>query len=624
MRPLSPEGSEVLRRICAAHAALPFPVDKADRLRPQNLCRAEHKLAIAELLDAGVLELRQKVWGERLYQIPAEKLPLIQQSFFPYEPQSAADSQIRITAEAGPGLAADLFRALLYTGREGLPLTGKGSIHKKNLSRLAEQLSFRGEQLIGLSVSPALDGPYPLHAAVAIDLMLALGLIERAGTAYSLQPAVLEKWLRLGEDRMNTILYESVLNRYGNARPAEQHLRVLISAPLFVPGEWFVLQEVLEWMTASGLAAAGPGGGSLEAASLSWLQGLASFGWCETGELRSGAPCFRWTAAKPQLSSGAPQALLLQDEDASMLMVQPDFEVLVPPGVPYTVRWTLACCAELRQWEGMWVFRLTREKFAAAADLGLAADEIISWLNRLAAGGLPQGVKQSLEQWARGMGRTVLAEVIVLACRHAEDAEVIAGHPRLQQSLSRLGPLHFAVSPGEVARVRQELAAAGMAPPRLIEGQQDADTPRIPLYLGKEDAAADVYKAPDSGPDCRLYGAGAEFHPGTSVSPESMEELLPGVAGVPAMWSRDWRVYHTTTAQKIMEQAVEWGIRVQIVLGDERVDLIPERITRNPWRVSGYILRAGENDAEEAKLSAADWKEMKLMIPAGCRNSSSA
>lgn len=72
---LSADACEVLLRIAAAYAASPCTADAVERLRPEFLCKAEQVLALEELLHAGMLELRQKVWGERLYQIAAQQYP---------------------------------------------------------------------------------------------------------------------------------------------------------------------------------------------------------------------------------------------------------------------------------------------------------------------------------------------------------------------------------------------------------------------------------------------------------------------------------------------------------------------------------------------------------------------
>lgn len=102
---LSADACEVLLRIAAEHAASPCTADSAERLRPEFLCRAEQLLALEELLHTGMLELRQKVWGERLYQIPQQQYPLILRSFWTGCPQ--------VRVEGSPGGACSVFR----TGR---------------------------------------------------------------------------------------------------------------------------------------------------------------------------------------------------------------------------------------------------------------------------------------------------------------------------------------------------------------------------------------------------------------------------------------------------------------------------------------------------------------------------
>lgn len=70
MNGVSPEAQEVLKIICAVYAAQPFAVEKADSLRPATLCRAEQQLALKELRQAGILELRQKIWGRSYIKFP--------------------------------------------------------------------------------------------------------------------------------------------------------------------------------------------------------------------------------------------------------------------------------------------------------------------------------------------------------------------------------------------------------------------------------------------------------------------------------------------------------------------------------------------------------------------------
>ncbi|WP_341347461.1 helicase-associated domain-containing protein [Paenibacillus sp. FSL H3-0469] len=724
---LSSDACEVLLRIAAEHAASPCTADSIERLRPEFLCRAEQMLALDELLHAGMLELRQKVWGERLYQVPQQQYPLILQSFWAGCPQVQAEGTVRIEHAACSELAGELFQSLLFIAREGLPLTSKGVIHKKQLSRLAGRLSIPEESL-ALLESSAGHQNYPLPVTLIIDLLSALGLITRDNSGYAIDRPMLQSWLTLTAQEMTDTLYTLIISRYGAPLPEEQHFRHLLSATEFCPDEWFSVEPVLSWMRQNGLAGEQPVPGKagtdsgLKQAALAWIRLLAAFGWCELGSSAEGEECFRWKALKPQLTerslgitqqnqggteeadsdaetSSSPRIFVsssstaestpntaasgtkpqdrvqttvcrnlgpvdcdiepagnsseLADLDSASeaqdtvlspqspvaaetaqkplpqakasaspgFIVQPDFEVLVPPEVPYTVRWTLAGCAELLHHEDIWSFRLTRERLEAAADQGFAPGEVISWLNAHAAGELPEQIELALRQWASSIGRTELAEVLLLSCAGEQEGEDIAAHPRLQDIVTRIGPLHFIVRPEAAGQLRKELAAAGLAP-SVRAGNLDGPAPHTQLFELSEPAQR--YLLPAAAGERGLLGTGPppKLLPLDSGGPPKLE--LPGEETVPQMWFNQWRQYHVTTAQKVMEQALSWGIKVRLSYGGKAADFIPERINGRPWQVRGILLLPGTETAEETELAAEDWQEIQLLHPLKGRNSSSA
>lgn len=344
MNQLSTEALEVLKRLCAAYAAQPFEEGKEERLRPVALCRAEQKLAMNELRREGLLTARHKILGEKLYQIPVDQLPAIEQEFFPYQPQFIAGHLVSLTMEAGAGLAIDLFRALLFTAWEGLPLTAKGIIHKKHLNRLAAQLSFGEEHLQWLSVGSLLEEQKTLSVIATVDILLCLGLIRRQSAGYTLDMELLDRWLQLPEATMSDILYGIIINRCGCVGPADQHFRYIISNADFIPGKWIMLPALLDWMMDANLTGT-VARNELEQSSLNWLRCLTGFGWCELGETAEGMLCFCWTAAKPMLSAERGSFAAVGSGDTQeQFIVQPDFEVLVPPEVPilYDGHWLAA------------------------------------------------------------------------------------------------------------------------------------------------------------------------------------------------------------------------------------------------------------------------------------------
>lgn len=637
MQKLTPEAREVLKRIAAEYAALPFAADKAEQLRPEFLCRAEQMLALGELLRAGLLELHQKVWGEKLYQIPQRQLPLISRILWPVGPRQPVERDVHVKSAACTGLAGELFRGLLFTAREGLPLTAKGVVHKKQISRLAGQLSMQEEQLAALLQRPADLEPYPLPVIVILDLMAVLGLTSRQSTGYELDREKLRLWLGLSEQEMTSTLYRIVINRYGRLDPAGQHFRHLISGAEFRPGEWYAVAPLIEWMISSGLAKEEPEGGTDESgltmSALAWLRCLAGFGWCELGYSKDGEACFRWKAMKPQLDieeTGSMESSVTVPEETGLssggegkFIIQPDFEVLVPPEVPYHIRWTLAGYAELLHNDDLWSFRLTREMLEFAAEQGCSPEEGIAWLAVHAQTGLPEQVELALRQWARGIGRTVLSEVILLSCAGDAEGEDIAGHPRLQDMLTRIGPHHFIVHPGCVEQLRKELAASGMAPPGLLGGREAPKKHKI--FDAFESTRTPVpFAFPSPAPERGLLGSAVHLQRLPLDNALLEQEVLPGEDAVPQMWLHSWRQYHVTTAQKVMEQALFWGIKVRISLHNQIADFIPEQINGRPWGVRGILLRSGADTVEEIRLTAEDWQEMKLLHPVKQRNSSSS
>ncbi|KWX73935.1 helicase-associated domain-containing protein [Paenibacillus jilunlii] len=652
MNGLTPEALLVLQKIIGACAARPFTEAQAEQLCPAALCRAELQLALLELREAGLLELRQKLWGERLYQISERHLPLLQRMLFPRVSVQAVKVN-KMVVEAGPELSGELFRALAFIAEEGLPLTAKGAIHKKNINRLAASLTLPEEHLKGLFPAAQQEVyPFPLPVMVILDLLLCLGLVRREDSAYLLVTQVLESWLQLSGKQMSSLLYGLVLSRYGQPDPAGQHFRYMVSSADYPSGRWFALPDILEWMLEAGLVQE-EAAATLEASARTWLTGLAGFGWCELGSTEDGAVCFRWTAARPQLPLDEAAAFLRrslevqepegvtegsvdqqedlpqQDEtrpasDSPGFIVQPDFEVLVPAECPYSHRWLLAGCAELLHSDDLWSYRLTREKLESAAELGMSPGTVISWLADHAQGGLPAQVELSLRQWSKGIGRTELAVVILLACRSEADGNDIAAHPRLSGMLARIGPLHFIVRSEDVEAVRKELEAAGLAPPKRIAGQEAQPGSRWPLLNGSQTEDFSAYALPVHGQENGLFA----FPPVPPLIPLNLhaaeEAVLSGLAAVPQMWIKQWRKYHVTTAQKVMEQALEWGVKVRLSMEGEACDFIPAGISRNPWEVQGTLLLAKPDRVQEVRLNAADWQEMQLMIPKMRRNSSSA
>ncbi|KWX89376.1 hypothetical protein AMQ83_00960 [Paenibacillus riograndensis] len=83
-----------------------------------------------------------------------------------------------------------MFRALAFIAEEGLPLTAKGAIDKKNINRLAASLKLPEEPLKGLFPAAQQEVyPFPLPVMVVLAPLLCMGLVGRGAAASRIRHA---------------------------------------------------------------------------------------------------------------------------------------------------------------------------------------------------------------------------------------------------------------------------------------------------------------------------------------------------------------------------------------------------------------------------------------------------
>ncbi|MBJ9988287.1 helicase-associated domain-containing protein [Paenibacillus sp. S28] len=616
LRTLAPEDAELLKRLIVRFAGQPFSDDARTTVKSSGRSGAELELSFIRLRRAGLIQAVKKVWGEKLYYIPLESLGLLYRQFFTPEAEVVPDSNVHRISEAKPGLALDLLHALAAAAEHGLPLTAKGTVHKKNIQKLLEAVHLKDSDLETLQLQYAHAETYPLVAAVLLDIMMCLGLAVKESQGIVLEEERLGEWLNLSEQEMNRVLLLAVLDRYGINSPALQHFRYLLCHPSFQPGVWYDMTNMLDWMEQEVLLTRSVS----EAGVRAWMTAMAGFGWGDTGEDGSGRCCFRW-AIDPAF------VLVSGGEDREMagegrFYVQPDFDVIVPPDVPYRIRWKLLACSERVQSERMSIYRLTRSSTARAVENGMSAAEMTQLLDNFSGGGVPENVRLALEQWGREIGRTRFEEAMLLSCSAEEDGDRIEAHPKLKGHLQRIGPKHFLVNSGAVPEVRKILDSSGLSPLKAIAepGRTVSTYPLIhdptPDLTGQR---IDVENFRQTG----LSAAGGLVYSGRNIQyfePDSdipkPESLFPGYGQVPKMWTQDFRNYHGTTAQHIMEQALEWQTKVLISRGGSRLEFIPRGIRSHPWAVEGTLFDPERDGYEDgALLSQGDWEQIRLIVP---------
>jgi len=249
------------------------------------------------------------------------------------------------------------------------------------------------------------------------------------------------------------------------------------------------------------------------------------------------------------------------DTGSSGLFIQPDFDILIPPDLPNSVKFQAACCTERILDDVMTVYRLTRDSVMQAAKAGMEPERIAAFFTKQAAAGMPENVQAALCQWGKEMDRAGLSESL----RYAE------------------------APPEEDA----ELAGA--------DGND-----RYPMQGGTR-----------SRPSCGLIRpARSEFALEPDDTLPDPSSIIPDLNRIPVMWTRDWRSYHGSTAKQMMEQALELSAKLEIAVDGSRMVFIPFQILRQPWKISGALYDPdSDKTGAIVELGEGEWREMRLVIP---------
>lgn len=562
---LRPLERTVLSFIWRRFAGRPFNDDHLRTLIIPRLSGAEVQLGVLLLRRRGWIKAASKGWNEWEYCIPFHKLGFLQSSLGGLQTVPAAAEPCKLLLEGKAGISLDVFNTLVYAEKTALAVTSRGVLHKKHIRRLEEIAALSPNDLDAAVLRLTRHEAYPPQIALILDLLQSLGLavIQRHGLI--IDRRALGEWLELSREAMDNRILFILMERCIPENPAYQHFVWRLCDPSLTCGRW--IDPGLLLSDSHGGSQQEDGDGTINrlnaGEAFPWLRLLAGCGYIDLGANDDGSIVFRWRMTPfPALSGGFAHS----EAGSGRLYIQPDFDILIPPDVPYTLRFQAALCTERVSDDVMSVYRLSRDSVMEAARAGIGPEQIIELLEEGAAAGFPDHVRTAIVQW--GM--------------EADDSENLPLRPghRLQ-----LGNADLADSAG-------------------------GGINRYPLPWSL-DSAADVIR--------EQVGSADE----AENEPDEMEErlldirsLLPDLTRIPAMWTKDWRAYHSSTAKQMMEQALALSVKLEISIDGRRMEFIPRELGRNPWTITGALYPPDAGAPESiVQLSEGQWREMRLLIP---------
>ncbi|WP_127584362.1 helicase-associated domain-containing protein [Paenibacillus koleovorans] len=608
-----------LRLILTGFAGEPFDEARLVKAGREQLSGAALKVGLNRLCRKGVVFTLRKAWGEQLYMLPTDRIGLWAGLLAPFEAESyLAEEGATVVPlrEEQPVPPARLLSLLAYAEREGLPLTQKGTLVKRTVTRLQQLLGVDGS----VGARPPLlrykgEEAYPFPLAAVLDAALRLQLLHADAECYRLNERMLAEWLSLSEAEMNRQLYGLLSDLL--PPPADPMIRNVIACAEELPTDrWFRPEAISAGLVERGLTGAGVGP-EPDKLLVEWLKPAEALGFLELGRAEDGGWLARWrlpaSGTERQLAESIDTTTTITGTSTmgqKAVFILPDFEIIVPPAVPYSIRWELERHTELEQPGAVCRYRLTKERIIRSLELGADGARILELLHDIAKYGVPEPVEYTLKDWIAQYGRTSIESAVLFRCRDEATAEEMEVNPKLLPHLrERLGPLVWLVEPGASDLLLEQLQMNGYIPAQANAGTNAADDPVA--TASQMPFPADSIQNMVAEPAGLIYSRQSVQYYDIERTIPPTEELYPGLTEVPGIWLKECRAYHAATRMDMIRKALEWKASVRLRQGGQDRVLVPEKVegTKERWQV---LVR---HEAGEATLGPEQWDEMQLVLP---------
>ncbi|MFC5401834.1 helicase-associated domain-containing protein [Cohnella soli] len=594
----------VLRGLMRHYGSKPFETETLVRLlvRDLPLAGAEVKLAIARLRRSGILFAIRKAWGDKLVYLPSDAVALWQPLLLPAWGEETREemlvaSDVRILTEAyQPPLSVQLIAVWHALIGQPLGWTAKGNLHQQTVAKL------NGLPHFGIRVLACLPIVYPhadqlgANTALAIDIGMRLGLTGKVrDRIHLIEGPRLREWLEMTPGEADLKLYELVSTVYAMG---DSGLQLASSFVRSLPAGVWIVQKRLEVYGCTS---------KLE----DWILLLEAFGWAERGESDEGS-AFRLLAdfslSDTSSALASPIESDLQAKDL-FIYVQPDGEVIVPPGAPLKYRWLLREIADVVAEDALSLYKLSKATCERAYNAGYTLARVVSALVEGSGGPLPESVSNALKDWFGMFGKAIIDEAVVLL--RTEDGQVAKALLRdgevADMIKERLTETIFVVDESALPTLRTRLRKLGFPAPERWETVQAEDGGgRCDGILGPATKQGWASLPHDL----------SVFEP--DVIWPANDDMFPGLGDIPASWIAKPRIYHVSTKRQLLEQAIAWETPVYIGREGRSGTFLPSGAIdgEGGWAVSGRWRTEEGDEVEPAVIRSGDIGELMIDLPA--------
>ncbi|MFD0680447.1 MULTISPECIES: helicase-associated domain-containing protein [unclassified Paenibacillus] len=626
---LSTREKKVLHFLVTSIGSEPFDWPKLEKLTSHVMSGAEAKVGFLLLLKKGLIYMFKKTWGEHVYVLAEDALAIWQQLILTADNKQAltrtTDTPIECVEQYNPGLASLLFQTLVFLDQNDMKLTKNGTLHKKQLQKWLDLLTIQDERFLGCSLKYAYADVYPVKLAVIMEFLFRLRLVEQRGEQLCLQELEVKRWLLLSEREQNKQLY-FIWKMVAFPGPAWLQHAVLLLERQYE--DWYAADDIPQWLRVQKIAPFGneenvAGQELLDQLEQQWIHPLLAFGWMEKGFAGADGRdvVYRWRIQP--IESQADRTITEKEG----FYVQPDFEVLVPPNVPFAIKWELSAFADLQKADLVSVYKLGKESLQRGLEKGLQLEELLLFLEKQSLYGIPENVRLTLEQWAKPFGKVKLSEVLLLRCEDAAVAEAVKKLPGCSDCLlEEIGGQAWIVRTDQLKPLTELLNKAGWMTGKLKllananpSEQREARISLVSMkpledgILTSNDTTAINYGPVHIADKGFLYSRHTFMYFEMEQKMPDVRDLFPDLQGIPQGWMKDYRTYHASTRREMVELAMEWKTTLQVRHNGHDHIIAPRKLqeTRGTWSMTGLE----QSKLQEICLFPEDWQEMRIIVP---------
>ena len=513
---LNPQERAALARVQAEGGSIAAPtlereygtvrmVDKYPNPRAFLLALEQPPAPTERLWILGLLHLVQQA-DERRYVIPADVLLLL-------PPVPLRDRSLKLAPAVPPsaeylGELDTLERNLLLLttlANEGqLEVVPNGGLNKASLLRFARSFDAK-ETLQGVSreeqwpylrfLREIAEGAELLRSGADAHLRPTRAALEWMRLPqHERARRLLNGWIESSWDELARFVGLKIQRSYWRNLPAAKRavLRLLKDVP---SGQWIRLDDFVSAVKMVDPDFARPDGRYDTWGIVNYLRQPLD-GWqfwdaVEGEQLRSIAGgTMRWLGITDLGMEGdeatsfrvnALGAALLHDlpappePSAAPLVVQPNFELVVPQHAALDVRFQVGRIAERvsEPTESAQIYKLTKRHTQAALERDIALDDMLRFLQEASRHALPQNVVATLREWAGQHGQVSLRSATVLEAREPALLEQIKRDKRVRLGVTeQLSETVWMVRAGDATELAERLRKAGYGLSTDLDGMQ--------------------------------------------------------------------------------------------------------------------------------------------------------